>query len=595
MKERAGQTLLSFPLNSLILCARPTGGDDARARSRRRSHANESEDEFSLLQAAPAGAVQSFIRTALLRPLLRRLSDRSEKCREAACQLLLRFCGDSLFTSTANANPNFTIKEYTAILPYLFPAVVDRSPDCFVFDPEQNVFARSKEAFEAEKRGRVQQSPETLGGVYVHTVHEPSEEVRLLLCRLARRAFFSALRSGGQASIGPYFHDAVRIFQAASVDPFPTLKVEAYEALSELAHSIPAGLKHFAVALIKSIMPALRHRHAKIRTACLSCIDALMQCPDKAKRKGAGTFAIKDLMGGHDPNKVSVASFYGANITLNYFAALLMDGNPGVRLRYAKCLRSWLVDIPDRYDWRLQLLPYVLTLVQDDHLAVQEIAVDTLEKMGKEYEQEHREEVLEKKQYGVDGANLRGTDYTQPLPSPFKGRPRVGARVVVRDAAHHFIKALLNDLAGWNHPTVSFIGGKRKEMLSLATRNILNPSAMPETKCHGPPPHNACLPRGKRDIPHSPLDQGTLRMCSSRRHGLLYCAVLDACRSFRRHRRHHEAPPPKSPWRWHSRWSWRRGKQRTVGLLGPHTALVLRVSLQFQLTFCFHCSTVSVL
>ena len=171
-------------------------GNETRVKAGRLRSSPSEIDEFSLLEEAPATAIQSFIRTALLRPLLRRLSDRSEKCREATCQLLLRFCGDSLFASTTNAN--FTFREYPQVLAYLFPALVDRSPDCFVFDPEQNVFARSKQVHEAEKRGRVQQSPETLGGVYIHTVNEPSEEVRLLLCRLARYSFFAALRSGGQ-------------------------------------------------------------------------------------------------------------------------------------------------------------------------------------------------------------------------------------------------------------------------------------------------------------------------------------------------------------------------------------------------------------
>lgn len=46
------------------------------------------------------------------------------------------------------------------------------------------------------------------------------------------------------------------------------------------------------------------------------------------------------------------------------------------------------------------------------------------------YEEEHPEDIIEKRQYGIDGdTNIR---LDKPLPAPFTGRPRIGVRLYVR-------------------------------------------------------------------------------------------------------------------------------------------------------------------
>lgn len=51
---------------------------------------------------------------------------------------------------------------------------------------------------------------------------------------------------------------------------------------------------------------------------------------------------------------------------------------------------------------------------------IQELALSTIGRCGEMYEAEHADDVIEKRQYGVDGD--RRTNHTKPLPPPFHTR-----------------------------------------------------------------------------------------------------------------------------------------------------------------------------
>lgn len=68
---------------------------------------------------------------------------------------------------------------------------------------------------------------------------------------------------------------------------------------------------------------------------------------------------------------------------------------------------------------------------------VSAIAVDTLSKCGAEYEREHQDDVIERRQLGVDG-DVRA-NHSKALPRPFSGRPRIGARLYVRSNTRRFL------------------------------------------------------------------------------------------------------------------------------------------------------------
>ena len=112
---------------------------------------------------------------------------------------------------------------------------------------------------------------------------------------------------------------------------------------------------------------------------------------------------------------------------------------------------DWLIRLPDRYDHRGRLLPYALSFLCDPIISVQNRALEILNTLGQEYESEHKEEILEKRQYGVDGS--RDSNHDLPLPNPFKQRPRIGTRMYVRDVVSRFLKPLLGELRSWQSET----------------------------------------------------------------------------------------------------------------------------------------------
>ena len=86
-------------------------------------------------------------------------------------------------------------------------------------------------------------------------------------------------------------------------------------------------MHHYCTALTRSVMPSLGHRHTKVRIAVLGCVQALVMCPFKDKRRGGGVGAIEDLMGHRDANVIPMCAFYEGETRINYFGKLLLDGN----------------------------------------------------------------------------------------------------------------------------------------------------------------------------------------------------------------------------------------------------------------------------
>ena len=106
-----------------------------------------------------------------------------------------------------------------------------------------------------------------------------------------------------------------------------------------------------------------------------------------------------------------------------------------------------MVCLPDRYDHHQRLLPYLLSFFNDNAKEIQEMALAAIENCGQQYEAEHPEEIIERRQYGVDGDNR--CNYGGPLPSPFKERPALGSRLFVRSNTKRFFSALLTELTSW--------------------------------------------------------------------------------------------------------------------------------------------------
>ena len=120
-------------------------------------------------------------------------------------------------------------------------------------------------------------------------------------------------------------------------------------------------------------------------------------------------------------------------------------------------LSYFLIYLPDRYDHQQRLLPYVLSFINDESnvgmSGVQEEALQCIEKCGLQYEDEHPDEVIERRQFGVDGDDSCYYNNTNNLPKPFTARPFLGARLFVRANSSRFFLAMLNELSHWRDET----------------------------------------------------------------------------------------------------------------------------------------------
>lgn len=403
-------------------------------------------------------AILSEVFAELQKPLLRRLSDSAEKCRELSIILLTMFLS--------------RCEDLGPVLPYMFPAVMDRNSDTFVFDVQNNEMVRDLDAHEAKQRGKA--IPLADGGTtFKHSVREPSEEVRLLLCQMLGTLMNSFTSRGLHSMLGPYFHDLVMFFHACAVDPYPTLRCEGLKMLQTLAQepSFENTMHHYCTALVRSVMPSLRHRRSAVKIAAIRCIGALVACPYRNKCKGGGTDAIVDLVGFREDNVIPVVAFYHGETRLNYLGCLVTDENSNVRVELYKMLGMWLTTLLDRWDHAARLLPFLLSALSDQCEQAQNAALGTLDELGKQYEEEHHEEILEKRQYGVDGAQGRA-NYAKPLPAPWKGRPRMGTRLYVRQHCRRFLHTVLRELQDWKSTTRSHAAGLLRTMLVYMEEHV---------------------------------------------------------------------------------------------------------------------------
>lgn len=377
----------------------------------------------------------------ICRPLFKRFADSTEKCRELAQRITKLFFQRSL--------------DIVPVLAYYFPALMQRIPSGLAYDEELKVFVTDLEAHNAYKRGKAIERQDKSGVVsgQAISVIESAEEVRFLTCD-ALYALIERVRTLGSFPIlHPYFEEIIIFLQLQLRDTYPELKMLACQGLELLARTddYEAGMKFYSVALCRAVLPVLRHRHAKVRAPAVTALHHIMIVPDRAKRKGAGTEAIQDLVGFREENILPIAAFYKDDVQVNYLAELMSDKSPVVREALVEFLTTLLTKIDDRYDHQTRLLPYLLDLMTDDVPNVANKAYACLQVCGKQYEEEHTEDILEKRQYGIDGDDRINLD--KPLPRPFTDRPRIGMRLYVRGNCKRFLAALVHELTNWIAPT----------------------------------------------------------------------------------------------------------------------------------------------
>lgn len=144
-----------------------------------------------------------------------------------------------------------------------------------------------------------------------------------------------------------------------------------------------------------------------------------------------------------------IAAFYKheCGVTVNALAELVTDRSTSVRLACCQML-SFLVNcLPDRYEHHQMLLPYLLNFFHDDIDEIRSCANSAIESCGEQYEVENPNDIIERRQYQVDGNEK--CNHVDALPFPFTRRPRLGARLFVRNNSKRFFSALLDELTCW--------------------------------------------------------------------------------------------------------------------------------------------------
>ncbi|CAB1102695.1 unnamed protein product [Ectocarpus sp. CCAP 1310/34] len=372
----------------------------------------------------------------LAKVVFKGLADPAEACREASIKAVALFMEH--------------VPDLTPHLAYLFPVLMARAvPAGSLYDPSLELFVHDNDEHEAYKRGRATERQDQHPPQVQH-IAEGSEELRLSLCRMVGCMLAKLMNRGTIGVLRPYLDDTILLLVSQFRDPYSAVKVEALSIVTKLVlhPHVEQGMKFYAVGISRAILPHLRHRHAKVRLAAIKALRLAVMVPDRAKVKGAGTSAIVDLVGFREDNVLPVAAFYGrGDTTVNYLAELTTDRSVSVRAETTAMLGDWLTSLPDRYDHQTRLLPYVLNAIADEAEVVSTIAVETLSKCGAEYEREHQGDVIERRQFGVDG-DIRA-NHTKPLPHPFSGRPRIGARLYVRGNTRRFLMPLLAEMSNW--------------------------------------------------------------------------------------------------------------------------------------------------
>ena len=389
----------------------------------------------ALDQNLPSNTVAELLHS-LCQPLLRRFEDPVEKLREKAIRLMTHFCAQ--------------VKDLQPHLPYLFPVLHHRGSPAKGLDVENAVFVFDLQGYDEFKRGKATNRPdlqEAFARSRTLEAKEPAEELRLLLCDL----LITVTTNRPSNVIGAYLHEAMLLFAGFARDTFGLVAKRAAEGIATVCavDDLQEALIPYACALARCCLPNLRHRHAKVRKATVDAVRRSVAVRNVGKWRGAGSDAIKDLVGFREDNVIPTHAFYGPETRYNYMAELTRDANNAVRLAVTDMFHEWFVGIADRRDHQPRLLAYILNFRIDRDEACRNVAAEALRAAGREMMGERQEDtLLEKIQYGVDG-DPRCNHACEGLPWPHTERPPLEARVIVRAFAARMLQPVMDEMSSW--------------------------------------------------------------------------------------------------------------------------------------------------
>ena len=268
---------------------------------------------------------------------------------------------------------------------------------------------------------------------------EESEQVRERLLDLAK----VLVESLSQETMRSRIDEMISIIIVLLMDPFPDIQKKACKLLSEFVVNFKELVFHFTTKLARAILLPLTAKKSEVKVAAIQSLYDLLFCG--TWKYTVDVFDI--LVGFRDPNYVAIKDFYEPSHNLNYLATLVNSPSASVREAFFQMIGDLLSTLPDKYDIETRLVPYFLSGLFDEFdeirvgiVLIQENTLAKIEEIGLAQEREKEKEFREIKQLGLQPEwSFDGKLLGLPLPAPFKTRPRLGARSIVKT---HFFKLM---------------------------------------------------------------------------------------------------------------------------------------------------------
>ncbi|XP_065191202.1 dynein axonemal assembly factor 5-like [Sycon ciliatum] len=274
---------------------------------------------------------------ALLKPVLRILSDSVERCRCLAVDIIDKFLDIVLYSSLKRT------------LPYIIPSLVDR-----------------------------------LGVPQQQQVTEPSEELRLTMVEVLmklitvadERSRLDCSTTNGPAEhahlLSAYMDDLTNILVRALVDPFHDVKKVSCQCVQRLAAAIPRQFNMQAESFIKPLTQCLAHQHSKVRVEALHAMcTTILHGPVKC---------IED--------------------SLSPFGQKAFDQTPAVRIALLECVARILREYVDRYSFHHRLLPLLVSGLTDEVDEIKQRAQQLYLQVGAQFLDENEQDMKDETDFG---------------------------------------------------------------------------------------------------------------------------------------------------------------------------------------------------
>ncbi|KAF0032693.1 hypothetical protein F2P81_014983 [Scophthalmus maximus] len=167
-----------------------------------------------------SGGVLQEVFSALLKPLLKCLSDPIERCRETAIAVIAEFIR--------------YVPKPEESLPYLMPCLAQRLGESEIL--------------------------------------EPAEELRLSAVEMLTLTVEVCGKH-----LAPYVNEMINILQRTIVDPFPDVKRESCKCTVKFAECVPEHFYMQAESLVKPLMQTITHQHSRVRGSVIEATRVVIQ------------------------------------------------------------------------------------------------------------------------------------------------------------------------------------------------------------------------------------------------------------------------------------------------------------------------------